>query len=144
MSKKLTSFSVMGSLVGGTFIPNNPRYLSGMLHTFDDNKRVRVTYEAIRSTRSRQQNNYYFGVVLQLISEHTGFTVEELHELFRSKFLRTKRVWRGGEMTVLRSTTQLNSTEFGEYLAEIIREAGELEIEIPEADKDWDVIHTSS
>lgn len=37
-------------------------------------------------TRSERANRFYFGVVLAAISEHTGYTVEELHELCKQRF----------------------------------------------------------
>src|SRR3990167_9114034 len=36
-----------------------------------------------RNQRSTNQNNYYFGVVLAVISAHTGHSPQELHEIFK-------------------------------------------------------------
>lgn len=67
----------------------------------DDPTQVEQFIEHIRSQRGRQiwcqqdktrqrsigLNNYYFGVVLQYIHEHTGHSVYGLHTWFKRKFL---------------------------------------------------------
>lgn len=136
--KSLKTFVAHGQIKDGVHSFDNERHVKGMLSLFSNTK-TRVVFEKPRGTRSKNMNNYYFGVVLPEISEHTGFLVEELHEIFKSKYLRSKRVWRGGDMTVLKSTSSLTTDEFGEYLSSVILEAGELGITIPEADKEYRV-----
>lgn len=48
-------------------------------------------------------------------------------------------MWRTGEITVLKSTAELTSDEFTQYIEQVRVEAGEMEIEIPDPDKDWSV-----
>lgn len=67
-----------------------------------------------RKIRSNSQNEYYWGVVLQLISEFTGETVEDLHDHFRVRFL-----MQGEKFSHPRSTTSLTTAEFEDYLAKI-------------------------
>src|SRR3990167_4162214 len=82
--------------------------------------------------RSGQQNNYYWGVVLETISESIGHTSEELHEIFKRKFLPPQIVtYRGKEIKMPNTTTKLSTIQFSEYLAKIFIEAGELGISIP-------------
>lgn len=132
--KKLDTFTAHGELKGGKLVLSNERYFRGNLAYFEDCK-VRVIVERLKNSRSKDQNNYYWGVVLPEIATHTGFSAEELHDVFKSKYLKDKRVWRGGNITVLKSTTALSTGEFAEYLQNVILEAGEMEIAIPEADK---------
>lgn len=138
MSKPLKSFIHHGEIKGGKLILDNPRYWKGMVQMFDDAK-VRIILEKVRGTRTNRQNRYYWGVVLELIAHHTGYLPEDVHEIMKSKFLRTKKVWRTGEITVLKSTAELTSDEFTQYIEQVRVEAGEMEIEIPDPDKDWSV-----
>lgn len=82
-----------------------------------------------QATRSLDQNAYYWGVVLTLIAEHTGYETDELHELFKQRF---------NPMTVLGdtiggSTKKLGTSGFSAYVERIRRFAlTELQIDIPE------------
>ena len=64
--------------------------------------------------RSLKENNYYWGIVLTLLAEATGFTPEEAHDAMRWKFLR-----KGQRFETVRSTTGLTTNEFEEYLEKI-------------------------
>jgi len=73
-----------------------------------------------RSKRSGNQNRYYFGVILAYLSEETGFTKEEAHQLMQRMFLRyDKQMPDGTTEAFVRSTTSLNTLEFEEYLEKI-------------------------
>lgn len=139
--KKLDSFIFTGSLIAGKIIPKNPRYVRGMLATYADTE-IRVVVERRKRSRSREQNNYYWGVVLPEIATHTGHSAEELHEIFKAKYLSRKVLWRGGDIKIPSSTTDLSTNEFAEFLQNVILEAGELGIEIPEADKEGQIIES--
>lgn len=81
-----------------------------------------VELKKYRSKRSAAQNALYWGVWLPYISSVTGYTVDELHDKFRIKFLGTRIVQvRGDVYHVPKSTTKLNTKEFSEYLNEIDR-----------------------
>lgn len=134
--KQLKTFVHHGVIKEGKLVLDNPRYFKGMVMGFADAK-VRLVLEKIRGVRTKKQNAYYWGVVLELIAEHTGYLAEEVHEVMKSKFLRQKKVWRGGEITVLRSTSELTSDEFGEYIEQVRAEGAEMQIEIPDPDKDY-------
>ena len=137
MLRRLNTFVSHGSIKDGKLVMNNDHYFLGMIQGFEDTNKVRITIEKERGTRSQNQNRYYWGVVLPVIAEHMGERVEDLHEVFKSRFLRKKRVWRGGEITILRSTSELTSDEFAEYLSQVIQEGAELGVVVPEADKEW-------
>lgn len=139
MSKKLTHVTFRASIKNGVLVYDNERYMRTLISNYADTDKVRVIVEKERGTRSRRANNYLWGVVYPLIAEYMGETPEDVHEIMRSKFLRTKRIWRGGELTILKSTTQLTSLEFGEYVERIIQEAAGLGISIPIADKEYRV-----
>lgn len=78
--------------------------------------RVEIDIRKVRSIRSLNQNNLYW-LWLGIIGDDTGYYPEELHATFRSMFLTDKR----GKIPIVRSTTQLNKIQFGQYLDQIER-----------------------
>lgn len=80
-------------------------------------------------SRSLKENNYYWGIVVELISQHTGFTPQETHEALKWKFLRIVK----GKLESCRSTTELSIAEFETFLSQIRQWASEeLNCWIPE------------
>ena len=43
--------------------------------------------EKEKKSRSIQQNRYYWAVICKLISEHTGYTTDETHQILAEMFL---------------------------------------------------------
>jgi hypothetical protein len=93
----------------------------------------RVELKVDRDSRSNNQNRYYWGVVVKLLSEHTGFSQGEMHYTLRHKFLSYTKVLSNNErVQVVQSTTDLDTKEFEDYMEDIRRFAiQELDIEIP-------------
>jgi hypothetical protein len=56
-----------------------------------------------RNNRSIPQNKFYWGVVIDILSNHTGFEPEEVHEVLRAKFLKYKTVVFEEEIEVTKS-----------------------------------------
>ena len=71
-----------------------------------------------KKTRSEKQNRYYWGVILKLISEATGEDAEDLHNHFAYKWLINKG--KSGRLHSRKSTSQITTIEFKEYLDKII------------------------
>lgn len=99
----------------------------------NEGKFVRI--DLIQNKRSLRQNSYYW-LAIELIANHTGATPDELHRIFKGKFLPTKNVkWRGISYRMAKSTTELTKGEMVAYMNEVIREAGELGVELPDPSK---------
>lgn len=95
-----------------------------------------VTVDRDRPKRSSQQNRYYWGVVLKVISEVTGHTQEELHEVFKRMFLPRRIVkFKDKEYPLPGTTTETDSAEFTEFIERVRAEAGTLGISIPNPDQ---------
>ena len=93
-----------------------------------EGKDVDVIVKKHKKTRSLPQNAYYFGVVVKLVSEETGFTSDEAHVALKMLFLQD----RTREIPTLRSTTSLSTTDFENYLEQIrVWAAQELNCVIP-------------
>jgi hypothetical protein len=106
-----------GKVESGRFVPDDPELYALALTPFEG-KRASVTVEPIRKNRSDKENRYYWGVVVNLISKELGYFPDETHHALRFKFLRTS----GGEQGTLetaKSTTELSTKEFEDYLEHI-------------------------
>lgn len=92
-----------------------------------------------KDKRSLKQNSYLWGVVYKMISDQTGYSSEEVHQLFGKRYLiYTKADPHGRVLEFTRSTTELGKTEMTQYI-ECIREhcrnslaLGHLEIPDPD------------
>ena len=85
-----------------------------------------------KKVRSLDQNAYYWGVVIELMSDETGFTTEEMHEALKQKFLMIEK----NGMKFPRSTSSLTTGEFSEYVEKCKMFAAEwLGIFIPDAER---------
>lgn len=89
---------------------------------------VMVVLKKPRKPRSINENNYYWAVVVQMISDETGFTPEEAHEAMKWMFLR-KQV---GNLFTTRSTAILSTIEFEDFVERVrIWAQTDLNLKIP-------------
>lgn len=92
-------------------------------------QRVEVIIRKPKTKRSDLQNNYYWGVVIELLSKELGYDQDEIHEILKYKFLQSNAMG----MPYIKSTTKLSTGEFEEYLSKIKQWAAEfLHIVIPD------------
>ena len=96
-----------------------------------EGKRFELSLRGEKKKRSLPANSYYWGVVLEILSDN-GNTPEEWHEICRSMFLKAFKIINGKELEYPKSTTGLSTVEFEEYLEKIRRWASvELNYYIP-------------
>jgi len=87
-----------------------------------------IDIQKAKKIRSLQQNKYYWGVVVKIVSQHTGYTNDEAHQELASMFLKYEN---NGKLFV-RSTTKLNTAEFEKYTEECRQWAwSEMNLHIP-------------
>lgn len=105
---------------------------------------IEILIERKHATRSLQANRYYFGVVLKLISEHTGYDVNETHEAMKALFLPKELAFCDGngviqgEIVIGGSTRKMNVNEFYDYVERVRRFAAEqLGLNVPDPDPNW-------
>lgn len=118
--------------IDGKIRTNNPAMFESVLRGFKDH--FLIIIEPYRKTRSGQQNRYYWGVVIERLSNHTGFTKDEMHEVLKYKFLSFEKESRDGQkFIVTRSTVSLDTKEMEDYLESVRRWAAQdLNCDIPE------------
>lgn len=90
-----------------------------------------VVIERAYATRSPQANRFYWGVVVQALSEHTGYSPDEMHAILKAKFIPKRCAVTDGngeivdELVIGGSSAQLTIGQFQEYCGEIQRWAAE-------------------
>jgi hypothetical protein len=124
------------------------------LEELPHNQDWRVEVEEMKSQRRTVANAYYWGVVLPLISDATGFETEELHEYFLGSHFgwkdkpipKTPRNPLGIESTPRRSTTKdekgrrsvLGIAKFYDFVEFVRRFAAiKLSLNIPDPDPEY-------
>lgn len=131
-------FVTTGYLRSGRLEIRRKRQMQAALGRMRDGE-VLITIARHHATRSLQQNRWYWGVIVELLAEHTGYTPDEIHEVLKAKFLPKKIALADGngeiqgEYVIGGTTTRLNKLEFGEYCEAIRRWAAEeLAVVIPD------------
>ena len=76
-----------------------------------EGQEVEVVVRKKKTQRSNQQSRYYFGVIVKMISDHTGFEPEEVHYALRERFLGSEVDEKSG-LRIVKSTTSLSTKEF--------------------------------
>jgi len=125
----VVDFKHSGTFQNGTFCFDNPLVFRGDCLSRDGRRGyLLVKNETKRKKRSNQQNRFYWGVIVKMISDETGNSVDETHGYLGLKF----RIMRDKKLPYVRSTTDLSTVEFEEHNEEIRRWAVEfLNLNIP-------------
>lgn len=90
---------------------------------------IQLLVEKRKKIRSNDQNRYYWGVVIPLVADTVGYDKESAHEALRIQFLMD----RSQKLATLKSTSDLSTMEFEEYLKKIRQWASEyLGVYIPD------------
>ena len=120
-----------GTVSNGKFHVDDRSALNRALVAFEG-KPLTVTLERKRSIRSRNQNDWYWSVVIGLFAEHCGYEPDELHEALKWRFLKI-HTDKGLEMC--RSTTDLSTVEFTQYVDRVRQLAAEMGCVIPDPER---------
>ena len=135
--KSVPKFYAKGS--GSALVFESPRSFSAYIRSlisFHPKRRLEVVVRPVKKPGTNKQRAYYFGGVLTPISELTGYTTEELHEIFKARagFVVTRR-WKGIDYYVAKSLTDMDTVEQTKLIDFAIREAADLGIEIMSPDE---------
>jgi hypothetical protein len=129
----------MDTHLGGRIVNGEPAFWEGDRQRYDEfikkheGKPFRMLLTAHRPKRTTNQNRYLWGVVYTLISDHTGYTPEDIHGFCAEKFLPGRVVIGGEERTVPGKTSNLDTLQFQDYVGKIQRWAAEfLSVVIPD------------
>ena len=123
-----------GKIINGKLTPNNERSFKDKLIEFEG-KEVEIRIKVRSNNRSKEQNSLYWKWI-NILSNETGFQVEEMHELVKYKFLQRNVVNNDGvEEVILKSTTTLTVSEFNKFMNDVLYWSNEnLNINLPSND----------
>jgi hypothetical protein len=112
----------------------SPAYYQHSLNRIPIGKDVTVTLSTKKSTRSQQQLRYYH-VLVQMVSDHTGYTHDEVHDfVMRSRF-GTKQVTLNGKTVEVRrsisNAAKMPKYECVELIEYVIALCDDLSIRVP-------------
>jgi hypothetical protein len=110
-------------------------YLSGL-----ENSKVEVIVRKQKSQRSLNQNAAYWGIVVEMLCEHTGIPIDEretMHEALKIKF--ASHVDPVSGLTIVESTAGMSTVRFMRFYEDIQRWAAEFHgLDIPSPNEpDW-------
>lgn len=104
-------------------------------------KELMITIEPKKKKRSNKQNSYYHGIVVPIVKQcliDAGFNnyrnTEPVLDLLKYKFLKVNECNEDGEyIERIKSTTELSTSEFMDFIAEIQQWCAEyFNVEIPD------------
>lgn len=123
----------------------NPGYYRQQISQLKGKTRAIITIESEGRNRSEQQNRYLWGVVYPILAETTGYTVEEIHEYGKSRFLEPKIInIKKKAIYITRSTTELTTSDMVEYVDKLIVLAAELGAHVPSPEESGYISNTLS
>ena len=126
MKKIVPTFD--GEVHGGQLKVANPDRLRKWLSGLEGSK-VSIVVKKFSKRRSVSQNAYYFGVVIEILRDHLGYSPDEMHEALKWKFLQIRHP----KLPSTRSTATMSTAEFSMYIDDVkIWAATELEVVIPD------------
>lgn len=130
-----------GTMRNGRLFIAHRRAFDQQLRQLDERWTLEVLVQRLRATRSVAQNRYYWSGVLGTLSSHTGYTVDELHDLMKMRFLPKHLALTDGngevkgEFVIGGSSRKLSTGEFSDYIERIRQFAAEdLDCNIPDAE----------
>lgn len=97
---------------------DDPSMFNLYIQKFED-KRIALKIDTQTSKRTLNQNRFYWAY-LSIIEDETGENANDLHELFKKKFIMPefKRVL-GEEVVCIPTTTEMDTIEFTNYITKI-------------------------
>ncbi|HYH64314.1 MAG TPA: recombination protein NinB [Urbifossiella sp.] len=107
-------------------------------------KRVAITVAEVKKTRSGQQNRYYWGMVVKLVTDAfrdggNMVNAEDVHDFLKTHVGKLTQVLVTADGEVFRapgSTTKLTTAEFSDYVEAVRAWAKEvLDLDIPTPDE---------
>jgi hypothetical protein len=113
MAKKVVPI-FQGDILNGGILKVSPpvkREMALYYLTFKPGTRVDIVVRKHSEKRTDLQNQYYWGVVIDILSKHFGYDPEEMHEELKIMFNPVESKIRPGQI-VGGSTTKLSTEEF--------------------------------
>jgi hypothetical protein len=102
-----------------TLSKNNIEGLIKKIKELDNDSLWSVTIKPHKSTRSLDQNEYYWKLVTELANYFGLKSKEEMHEVLSYKLLSKEKQIKNLKVITINSTAKLNVKEFNQYLDKV-------------------------
>lgn len=97
-----------------------------------------IKIEKVQGGKTQQQLGYYWGCVLKIISDYTGFTPEECNQEFYRKFSTYEKVHKGKIYKFTKGLSGMSLGEAAQYITKVINYARQdLGLIIPDPDPEF-------
>jgi hypothetical protein len=118
-------FEIRTNVING-ILKRNRNLILDALKSFEG-QNILITIQKQKKTRSNPQNAFYYGVVVPIMQQclkDAGYlmTNEQVHEMLKLRFLKESILVNeqtGEYLERIKSTTELSTIEFMEYILEI-------------------------
>ena len=111
-----------GSVQAGKLMLDEPnRYLVWLSKL--EGRRIELILRKRRSQRSLKQNRAYWGIAVEILSDHLGYDKDETHHALKVKF--ASRIDPKTGLTVIQSTAKMDTQRFNRYYEDIQRWSAE-------------------
>ena len=140
-------FEIRTNVINGN-LKRNRNLLIDAINSFEG-QNVTVTIQKTKKTRSNPQNRFYYGVcipIMQQCLKDAGYlmTNESVHEMLKLRFLKESILVNeetGEYLERIKSTTELSTTDFMEYILQIQKFAIEyFNTEIPNPNEELSLL----
>lgn len=102
-------------------------------------KRIEVKIDRLKKKRSPMQNAYYWAVIVPIFAGYMGYSKSEyeiVHGILKEMFLRTIETKNGVEYARVKSTSELSTMEFVEFIQDLQRFGAEQGLNIPDPNEE--------
>lgn len=101
--------------------PESVQELLRQIKKLDPEKGVKVFFSDKRNIRSKNQNSYYWGVIMKEMSNHLGFDSAVCHAMCKDRFLRSTITHHDKVFEITSDSSSLNTKEFTEFIDNVRR-----------------------
>lgn len=140
--------TVPGVIARGAIRLDDRRGFNADVAKFGEGQAIVLAVEDEKTSASRKAYGYYYGVVLKLLAEYSGHSVDDLHAWAKAKFTPKHVALLDGngqivdDLVVGSTTTTFDGHEFYEYVEELRRFMLErLQVVTPDPDPEWRAKH---
>lgn len=138
---KIYELSYFGHVTNGQLKIRDRKGFDAYLLQFEG-KDVEIMVKRKKAKRSIDQNAFFHAWV-NLLSDHTGYSKEEMKEILKNQFLSVEKVnaKTGSIFKYTRSTASLNKNEFAEFCNDVQRwSIEEFNAILPLPNENWELI----
>lgn len=108
-----------GKIIGKKFEPKDPSsFLKAVNNLEGKDVSMSIGEHKNKKPRSDEQNRYYWGVVIEILSNELGYEKDQMHDIIKWKFLKCP-VNISEDMWSVRSTTDLSTSQFEDLMTKI-------------------------